>query len=122
MKKHLTLFALIPLISCCQKNPDKEIRHFLNSSRPTEIIIGALEAGDTGDKQYVPLLLNDLDDPSVSTSLKYKGFSVYTEKMYALEQILKSKPPHPYGGILRKPDSTNIKFYNDLWRKMNSSK
>ena len=114
----LILFAFT--ISSCDK--DGEIRKRLASRKTTEIIVGAREAGETGDKKYVPLLLHDLGNPSASTSLKYKGFTVYTEKMYALEEILKAKPPHPYVVILMLPDSVNIKFYNDLWQKMSKSK
>ena len=114
----LVLFALT-FIAC---NKDKEIRRRLASDKTVEIIEGARQAGETGDRKYVPLLLHDLGNPRSCTYWKYKGFTVYTEKMYALEQILHIKPPHPYNGILTLPDSTNIKFYNALWQKMNKSK
>ena len=81
MKSFLIFFVIVCVMSSCNK--DEQIRKRLSSNKPTEMIIGAREAGDTGDSRYVPLLLQNLNNPSVSTSLKYKGFSVYTEKMYA---------------------------------------
>ncbi|WP_426669555.1 hypothetical protein ACPPVU_25485 [Mucilaginibacter sp. McL0603] len=111
------LFSLLVIVTSCQR--DKEITRLLNSNKPGEIIQGTYEAGMSGDKKYVPLLLKDADNPAVSTALHFKGFSVYTEKMYALERILHVKPPHPYNGILVIPDSVNIKFYNNYWRSIN---
>jgi len=86
------------------------------------LMLGTYEAGESGNKAYVPLLLKDAADPSCCTDMRFKGFSIYTEKMYALERIFKVKAPRAYGGILSKPNSINIKFYNDLWQKMNKSK
>jgi len=117
MKRHLKSTLLICLILFIACNRDKEIKRLLNSNSPTEIIEGAREAGDTQNKVYVPLLLQKANDPAASTSLRYKGFTVYTEVMFALEEIFKAKPPHAYSGILRSPDPANINFYNDLWRK-----
>jgi hypothetical protein len=113
------LFLLVFLIVSCDR--DKEIRQLLNSKNPNDIIEGANKAGQTHEKKYVPLLLNNAADPRVATDLHFKGFSVYTEKMYALQDILHVKPPHHFGHILEEPDSVNIKFYNDLWQSMNKT-
>jgi hypothetical protein len=122
MKKNLklTLFLFFLIIASCESR-DKEIKRLL-SDKPTEIIVDAREAGDTGDKKYVPLLLRNAKSPSASTSLTYKGFTVYTEVMFALESIFKVSPPHPYKNILMLPDSVNIKFYATLWQNMKKRK
>jgi hypothetical protein len=113
----LILFLSLFIIVSC--NRDKEISRLLKSSNPNERIEGAYEAGKSGNMKYVPLLLNDANDPSASTLLHFKGFTVYTETMFALERILHVKPPHPYKDILLLPDSVNVKFYTLLWQKMN---
>ena len=120
MRKHVVIIFLFLSITSC--NRDKEIRHLLNSDTPTAIIEGSYKAGESGDKKYIPLLLYHAYDPSASTSLRWKGFTVYTETMFALERILHIKPPHRYGDILESPDSVNVKFYSALWQKMNRRK
>jgi hypothetical protein len=117
--KSSLLFCLISLASC---NKDAEIKRLLNSNSTTEVIEGAREAGNTHNKIYVPLLLQKANDPSASTSLRYDGFTVYTEVMFALEEIFKVKPPHRYKDILTLPDSININFYKQLWRNNNKTK
>jgi hypothetical protein len=109
--------SLVFVLMACNK--DKEIRLLLTSKKTTSRCQGAWEAGETGNKEYIPLLLKNANDASASTSLRFKGFTVYTETMYALERISHLKPPHPYGGILIPPDTDNIRFYSSLWHKMN---
>jgi hypothetical protein len=120
MKKYLILFVIALIISSCNK--DEEIRQLLNSERPYEIIKGAYEAAESGNQAYVPLLLHNAGDPRATTELHFKGITVYEEKMFALEKILKVKPPRPYNYPYDIPDSTDIKFFNGLWQKMNKSK
>jgi len=112
------LFGLI-IFSC---NKDEEIKRLLNSNKPTEIIEGTCEAGESDNKDYVPLLLHDAGNPNASTALRWKGYTVYEEKMYALQKILNVKPPHLVTPSTSYPDSVNIKFYNNLWQKMAKSK
>lgn len=116
MKRFCLAFLTVIFFAGTSCNQETEIRRKLNSKDVAEVMEGAREASDSGDKKYVPLLLHDLANPSAGTSLKYKGFTVYTEKMFALEQILHVKPPKPYGGILTLPDSLNIKFMDSVWR------
>jgi hypothetical protein len=115
MKNAAMIFLLLVLMSC---NQDKEIQQLLHSEKPTEIMEGAYKAGTSGDKKYVPLLLKNANNPSASTALHWKGFTVYTEVMFALERIYKVRPPHSYDGVLVLPDSVNIKFYSALWHNM----
>ena len=67
----------------------------------------------------MPLLLHDDGNPAGTTVLKFKGFTIYQEKMFALERILHIKPPHKVIPVSSDPDSVNIKFYSVLWQKMN---
>lgn len=119
MKKHFKVvlcFLSLLTISC---NKDKQIQELLNGHTATEIIEGANMAGESGNKKYVPLLLKNAYKPRASTDLRHKGFTVYTEVMYALNQIFHIKPPHKFGDILESPDSLNISFYTSLWLKTN---
>lgn len=100
------------MFACSEED---QIKKLLISNKVSDRIQGTYKAGLTGNEKYVPFLLKDMADPGASTLLRFKGFTVYTQKMYALERILKVKPPKPYGGISREPDSVNIKFYQDLW-------
>jgi hypothetical protein len=117
MNKYLFLFSIALTVFSCHKN--ENIQQLLNSDKPWEVIRGAYAAGETGDKKYIPFLLHDAGNWGRSTELEFKGYSVYQEKMIALKKILHQIPPDT---ITRRPDSTNIKFYNDLWQKMNKSK
>jgi len=119
MKSAAVIFLFFVLMSC---NQGKEIQQLLHSDKPTEIIEGAYKAGISGDKKYVSLLLKNANNPSASTALHWKGFTVYTEVMFALERIYKVNPPHPYKGALVLPDSVNIKFYSVLWHNMNKDR
>jgi hypothetical protein len=105
-------YGLIFLIffSC---NNNKKIIELLNSNEKEDVILGAYKAGETGDKQFVPLLLKNIDDPRRSTNLKFKGITVYQAKMEALEDIFKKKAP---AKITYKVDSTIINFYTRLYQ------
>ncbi|WP_295675904.1 hypothetical protein [uncultured Mucilaginibacter sp.] len=113
--KCILIFLFFILASC---SDDREITRLLNSNIPNEIIEGAYKAGNSGEKKYVPLLLHDAANGSEGTSLHFARFTVYTEKMFALERILHVKPPHPFGGIKTQPDSVNIRFYVALWQQI----
>lgn len=124
MKTHFRfiLFSLLIICSSCNGKSEKEIKRLLNSDKLGEIIEGAFEAGESGDKEYVPLLLHNAGNPSVTSSLHFKGFSEYQEKMYALKKILDVDPPHPVIGGHSEPDSVNIKFYMQYWKNINEVK
>lgn len=85
-----------------------EIFKLLNSDQPRDLIFGAFDAGESKDTVFLPLLLKNADDPRMCTHIRFKGFSVYQEKMGAIKKILNVTPPTE---ITHKPDSTVIKFY-----------
>lgn len=89
-------------------NSDKEIFRLLNSEQPKDLIIGAFQAGESKEKIFVPLLLKNANDPRVCADIKFKGFSVYQEKMIAIGKILNVDPPVEITNI---PDSVIINFY-----------
>lgn len=97
--------AVLVFLSC---NEEVEICKLLNSKDKDEIIRGAFEAGNTGDKKYIPLLLKNANDCRRSTNLKFKGYSVYQAKMTAIKKISKKESPVTIG---RMPDSLVIKYY-----------
>ncbi len=116
MKRYSLMILGVVLMMACNK--DKKIIWLLNSKNFNDRMEGIFEPGESRDKKYVPLILKNADGTRASTALHFKGFTVYTEKMYALEKILHIKPPHAYSGILVEPDSVNIKFYNQVWSEM----
>ena len=107
------LGALSLSVSC---NKSERIIKRLNSNDHYDLISGSYDAGESGDKKFMPDLLKKSDDPRVSTNLKYKGISVYQAKMIALKKIFKAEPPVE---INRTPDSTVIRFYAELYEKEN---
>jgi hypothetical protein len=114
MKLYRKLFGgllLLAFISCYR---EKEIKKLLNSKNINEIIEGASEAGQSGNKKYVPLLLSNAADQRGTTMFRFKGYSIYEEKMLALEKIFNFRPPNK---ITSKVDSTVIKFYINLAQK-----
>jgi hypothetical protein len=108
----ITVGLLLTLcISCDNSN---KIKQLLKSKKIDEVIEGAWKAGESRDKQYVPLLLTDAGDQATSTMLKFKGYSIYEQKMYALQKIYASPPPVK---ITHFVDSTVIRFYENLAKK-----
>ncbi len=107
MKQTNKILILILLLAAC-KQSDNAIKKLLQSKNLEDRINGAYQAGQSGNKEFIPYLLENANDPATSTSLHFKGFSVYQEKMVALKDILKIEPPSK---ITWKPDSTIIVFY-----------
>ncbi|MDN3584375.1 hypothetical protein [Mucilaginibacter flavus] len=107
MKKIVKLLIVSTLFTSCV-NSDEGIKTLLQSKTLDDQIEGACKAGESGKMDFIPYLLMNADDPRVSTDLRYKGFSVYQEKMIAIKTILKIGPPKT---ITREPDSTIIQFY-----------
>ena len=99
---------------------DNRIIKLLESNGTSDKVRGAYKAGERGDKKFVPYLLKNAADPAMSTHIYFKGFSVYQEKMWALEKIYKKLPPHPVKQF-DDPDSVNIKFYMDLYERDKTS-
>jgi hypothetical protein len=97
-------------------NSDRRIQNLLNSNKTDDLILGAYKAGKSEDKKFIPLLLKNAADARTTTNFRFKGFSVYQEKMIALKKIFKTEPPLRIENI---PDSNVIKFYTDLY-KLNS--
>ena len=111
-KKNLIIFCLF-LFACENKYDTNAIKMLINSKNdnPNEILYGAFLAGESGKKEFIPLLLTNANDIRMGSDIRFKGFTVYQEKMIALEKILKIKPPVK---ITIEPDSTIIKFYLGL--------
>jgi len=112
MKRKYSLIILIHVLiftASCQN--DSKILILLKSHQKEEIIKGAYLAGESGNKIFSPLLLQNANDVRTSTSLKYKGYNIYQEKMIALSKIYKQRPP---AQITSNPDSSVIKFYISL--------
>lgn len=103
--------VIITYFSC---NSDSRVQKLLKSTNTNDLILGAIKAGDKGDKKFVPLLLDSAADWSTSTNLRFYGVSVYQAKMRALEKIFKVSPPTE---ITSDPDSVVIKFYTELYKK-----
>jgi len=115
MQKCLFFFTIVITIVCnnsCQNK--KRIYNLLQSDNKDDIIRGAYLAGESEDSTYVPLLLKNAWDARMSTSLSFKGFTVYQEKMFALKRICKREPPVP---ITYLPDSAVILFYSKLFQE-----
>lgn len=106
-KYRILIISLIFLLtlSC---NKDQKIERLLNSEDKQDLIEGAFEAGKSGNKKFIPLLLKNANDPRITHNLHFKGMSVYQSKMNALKKILKQQPT---ADITSEPDSTVIKFY-----------
>lgn len=112
MKNICSIFILVCILvlaTSCQN--DHNIFILLSSQEKEDIIRGAYLAGESGDKKFSPMLLKNANDVRISTNLKFKGYSVYQEKMIALNKIYKQSPPVQ---ITNKPDSAIIKFYIGL--------
>jgi hypothetical protein len=95
-------------ISC---NSDKKIISLLKSQDSNEIILGAYEAGESGNKEFVPLLLEGLDNEGMSTESRFKGITIYQAKMIALKKIYKKEPPVK---ISYKLDSVVVNYFKNL--------
>jgi hypothetical protein len=106
------LIAVIVIYFGC--NSDSRIEKLLSSENLNDNINGAIKAGDKGNKKFIPLLLKNAADWSMSTHISFYGVSVYQAKMRALEKIFKISPPTE---ITYKPDSAIIKFYTELYNK-----
>jgi len=115
MKKKYSLIIFIHvLIFAVSCQNDSKILILLESHEKEEIINGVYLAGESGDKKFSPFLLQNASDVRTSTSLKYKGYNIYQEKMIALSKIYKQRPPVQ---ITNNPDSSVIKFYIGLSEK-----
>jgi hypothetical protein len=109
MKNKFIIMAVLVFLSC---NNEVEICKLLNSKDKDEIIRGAFEAGNTGNKKYIPLLLKNANDCRCSTNIHFKGISVYEAKMFAIKKISKKESPATIG---RMPDSLVIRYYMSLF-------
>lgn len=114
MKYSIKFFYALIFIMFTSCNSDKEIIRLLNSKEKDDIISGAYKAGESGDKQFIPLLLKDAADPRRSTNLQFKGITIYQAKMIALKKIFKQEPPVK---ITYQTDSSIINFYTELSQK-----
>jgi hypothetical protein len=113
MKAFNKLIAALLALSVISCNNDREIISLLKSENPNDVILGAYKAGETGEKKFAPLLLNNCSDRSSSTNIHFKGFTVYQEKMIALQKIFKKTPPVK---VTSEPDSTIINFYLGIFK------
>ena len=104
---------ILAFFSCNKDKDDKEICKLLNSKDKDEIIKGAFEAANTGNKKYIPLLLKNANDNRRSINIKFKGYSVYQAKMLAIKKISKKEPPRI---IDKLSDSLIINYYILLYK------
>lgn len=114
MKILRNLFFYSILLTMLACNNDKTIKKLLASGDKDDVIEGSIKAGKSGEKKFVPLLLNNSDDWRMSTNFNFKGVSVYQAKMEALSKIFKTEPPTK---ITYKPDYIIINFYTELYKK-----
>lgn len=105
------LFFVVITSSC---NNDKNIIELLDSKNTDDIIMGANKAGSSRKIKFIPYILANAADWRMSTSLNFKGTTVYQAKMEALKKIFKQSPSTQ---ITYKPDSAIIKFYTLLYEK-----
>ena len=108
IRKYFSLLIWFTILSC---NSNEQITALLNSNVKDDIILGSNKAGESGKKQFIPLLLKNAADERRSTNFNFKGVTVYQAKMDALRKIFKKEPPVK---ITYKLDSTIIKFYIQL--------
>ena len=107
------LFVIIVLLFLCKcKSENNKISELLRSTQKDDIIYGAFLASNSNNEDFVPLLLKDANDIRSTTMLKFKGKSVYQEKMIALKKIYKISPPRK---ITMDPDSVIINYYDSIY-------
>lgn len=99
------------MLSC---GDNKDIETLLRSEDTNDLVEGAFMAGESGNKKFTPLLLKNANDPRISHHLRFKGLSVYQQKMEALRKIYKQAPPVE---ISWTPDSLVIRYYTKLAQK-----
>lgn len=104
--RHVLAFALFVLCSSCNLN--QEVIADLRSDEPNRIIKACAKLEDADDAEFVPILLEQPCDPRVTHLLKYKGMSVYQQKMAALKRISGIAPPHK---LTYRVDSSIVDFY-----------
>ncbi len=108
--KYFLFFSLLLfMIQSC--NSDERITRQLLSKDKDDLIEGAIAAGKSKNKKFIPLLLNNAANSEMSTNFSFKGVSVYRAKMNALRQIFQQEP---FADITDEPDSLVIKFFIKL--------
>lgn len=98
------LFILFILIFSCQ---NESLEPYLSSDNKDSLIRG-LDKVRKRDFHYIPLILNNADDPRRTYQLDYKGKTVYEVKMITMKKISGKEPPIP---ISEFPDSAVINYY-----------
>ena len=111
--KHLGAIAALILMGLfAYWNSEIRIRRLLESEDFNDLMYGTYLAGESGNEDFVPMLLNNPQDNRTSTQIRFKGFSVYYGKMIALKKIYSVNPPV---AITQEPDSMVIGFYENLY-------
>lgn len=106
--------TLLYLCISCNSSRD-EIFKLLHSENKEDLILGAYKAGESRNKDYIQLLLNNANDERRSINIRFKGITVYESKMIALKKVFEKTPPVK---ITDAPDSNVIRFYIDLSRNL----
>ena len=101
---------MIIFLASCKYNSETEINNLIKSNNPDELVQGFFLIGEQKRKEYVHLILSNVNDPRISHTLRFKGVSVYQSKIIAMKKISGELPP---GKITYKPDSVVIKFYKE---------
>jgi hypothetical protein len=68
-KQMIGILSLFIFNSC--GNNDNKIIRLLNSEHKDDVISGAYMAGESSNKQFVPLLLKNANDVRTSTNLRF---------------------------------------------------
>jgi hypothetical protein len=111
MKRAIIAIGLLLMTSCMSNDKTLEM---LRSQKKDDVIRGAIRAGHTKNKIFVPYLLTNITDQRMSTNVYFYGVTVYQAKMEALEKIFGQSPPREITYLL---DSAVVKFYTDLAEK-----
>lgn len=102
----LFVFALISF-TFCQSKKDKIVK-FLKSNEVDSLMQGIYMVGETKDTTFVDKILQDPIDTRISHHLRFKGMSLYRQKMLTMRKLTGTPPPHE---ITDQPDSIIVQFY-----------
>jgi hypothetical protein len=115
-RHYFHLIFLVAMFGAMTCNSKSRVYSLLSSSEKDDVIEGAYLAGESKNVEFVPLLLKNAWDEGTSTNIRFKGFSVYQERMIALRKIFNKYPPKD---ITYRPDSSIITFYTVLAKSKN---
>lgn len=115
MKKTVRILTIVVLFkfTFCKDNRNK-ISNLLSSDDKDSIMNGIYMVGEARDTSFVGEILKNPFDTRISHNLRFKGMSLYRQKMIAMKKLTDSIPPNK---ITDTPDSTVIQFYLEIAKK-----